>query len=350
MSSAMPRISVVAPVFNEVRETLNEFVRRGSAAVEAITIDYEIILVDDGSRNETWEVICSLAATNEHIRGIRLTRNFGQHVAITAGLDHADGDWVVVMDSDLQDRPEVIPDLYAKAQEGFDVVFVNRAQRPEARFYRWLAGGFYRILNLLSGGEYNRLQGNFSIVSANAAQAFRQLREPTRFYGGQLRWVGFKQASITAVHGARFAGQPGYDFIKRLKLSFALIVGFSTRLLYLSIVLGLLMALASFVMAAYIVARTLLHPELPVPGWPSVMTAVVFTAGVTNVMVGLIGIYVGQIIEQTKARPLYIIGARTDGALEQGQALNLNNRLPKPSVVRSRDAYSPVKRGLDQRP
>jgi dolichol-phosphate mannosyltransferase len=137
------------------------------------------------------------------------------------------------------------------------------------------------------------------------------LREPTRFYGGLLRWVGLKQASITAVHGVRFAGRPGYDLFKRLKLGFALILGFSTRLLYLAIVLGLLMALVSFVMAGYVISKTLAHPELPVPGWPSVMTAVVFTAGVTNVMVGLIGIYVGQIFEQTKARPLYIIGART---------------------------------------
>jgi len=309
----MPRISVVAPVFNEIRATLNEFVRRVSAAVEPITGDYEIILVDDGSHNEAWEVISSLGAVNPRIRGIRLARNFGQHVAITAGLDQADGDWVVVMDSDLQDRPEVIPELYAKAQEGFNVVFVNRAQRPESRFYRFLAMFFYRILNLLSGGEYNRVQGNFSIVSANAVHAFRQLREPTRFYGGLLRWVGFNQASITAVHGVRFAGQPGYNFIKRLKLSFALILGFSTRLLYLAIVLGLLMALASFVMAAYVVSETLAHPELPVPGWPSVMTAVVFTAGVTNVMVGLIGVYVGRIFEQTKARPLYVIGAQTGG-------------------------------------
>jgi len=320
--TAMPRISVVAPVFNEVRDTLNEFVRRVSAAIEPITSDYEIILVDDGSSNEAWEVICFLAATNSGVRGIRLARNFGQHVAITAGLDQADGDWVVVMDSDLQDRPEVIPDLYAKGQEGFDVVFVNRAQRPESRFYRFLAMCFYRILNLLSGGDYNRVQGNFSIVSANAVQAFRQLRETTRFYGGLLRWVGFKQSSITAIHGARFAGQPGYNFFKRLKLSFALIVGFSTRLLYLSVVVGLLMALASFVMAAYVISHTLAHPELPVPGWPSVMTAVVFTAGVTNVMVGLIGIYVGQVFEQSKGRPLYVIGGQTGiGALSRARML-----------------------------
>jgi len=310
----MPRISIVVPVFNELRETVQELVRRVSAATERITTDYDIILVDDGSSNDGWEVICSLAAVNQHIHGIRLARNFGQHVAITAGLDHAKGDWVVVMDSDLQDRPEVIPELYAKVQEGFDVVFVNRAQRTDPRFYRVLAMCFYRLLNFLSGGEYNRLQGNFSIVSANAVRAFRQLREPTRFYGGLLRWIGFKQTAITAVHGIRFAGQPVYNFTKRVTLAFNLIIGFSTRILYISIILGLLMALASLLMATYVIAFALAHPELPVPGWPSVMTAVVFTAGVTNITVGFTGIYVGKIFEQTRSRPLYIISQTTAGA------------------------------------
>jgi polyisoprenyl-phosphate glycosyltransferase len=313
----MPLISVVTPVFNELRQTLHELVRRVDAAIETITHDYEIILVDDGSRNDAWEVISSLAMVNAHVRGIRLARNFGQHAAITAGVDQAAGDWVVVMDSDLQDRPEVIPELHAKAQEGYDVVFVNRAQRAEPWLYRVLATSFYRILNLLSGEEYNRLQGNFSIVSAHAVKAFRQLREPTRFYGGLLRWVGFNHTSITAVHGARFAGQPSYNFVKRLEFGFGLIVGFSTRLLYMSIILGLLMALASFVMAAYVVAKTFAHPELPVPGWPSVMTAVVFTAGVTNMSLGLTAIYIGRIFEQTKGRPLYVIGCQTGGILSR---------------------------------
>ncbi len=314
----MPHICVVAPVYGELRATLHEFVQRVERAICPITREYEIVLVDDGSQNDAWEVICSLAAADQRVRGIRLARNFGQHVAITAGLDHADGDWVVVMDSDLQDRPEIIPELYAKVQEGFDVVFVNRAQRPESLFYRFLAACFYRLLNLLSGGEYNRLQGNFSIVSANAVRAFRQLREPTRFYGGLLRWVGFKQTTIKAVHGIRFTGQPGYNFTKRLTLAFNLIVGFSTRILYISIVLGLLMALASFVMATYIVAMALAQPGHPVPGWPSVMTAVVFTAGVTNITVGFTGIYIGKIFEQTRGRPLYIVSHKTASAvLEQ---------------------------------
>lgn len=308
----MPEISIVAPVYNQRADTLIELVRRVSAAVSAISDDFDIVLIDDGSVNDAWLTISNLARNNPRVRGVHLSRNFGQHVAITAGLDHADGNWVVVMDADLQDRPEVIPELYAKACEGYDVVFVNRAQRPEPLIYRTIAAVFYLILNALSGQDYNRLQGNFSIVSAGAVRAFRQMREPGRFYGGMLRWVGFRHGSITAQHAAPDAGQTSYSFRKRVRFAFNLIASFSTRLLYISIVIGLLMALASFVAAGIIIIEKLRYPQYPLQGWPSLMTAIFFTAGVTNVAIGLTGIYIGQILQQTKGRPLYIVAATTD--------------------------------------
>src|ERR1700676_1619797 len=166
----MPEISVVAPVYNQRAETLIELVQRVSVSVSAITEDFEIVLVDDGSVNDAWLTIADMARGNPKVKGHHLARNFGQHVAITAGLDHANGNWVVVMDADLQDRPEVIPELYAKARQGYDVVFVNRMQRPESFVYRMIAASFYLVLNALSGQDYNRLQGNFSIVSANAVR------------------------------------------------------------------------------------------------------------------------------------------------------------------------------------
>lgn len=307
----MPELSVVAPVFNQRAETLLELVQRLSSAIAAITSDFEIILVDDGSVNDAWPTITKLALGDPKVRGFRFARNFGQHVAITAGLDHADGKWVVVMDADLQDRPEVVPELYAKAQEGYDVVFVNRAQRPESLVYRMTAACFYFFLNALSGQDYNRLQGNFSIVSADAVRSFRLLRETPRFYGGILRWVGFRHGSISIQHAAPDAGQTSYSFLKRVRLALSVILGFSTRLLYISIAIGLIMAVASFVMAGFIVIEKLLYPEYPVLGWPSVMTAIFFTAGVTNVAIGLTGIYIGQILQQTKERPLYIVAATT---------------------------------------
>lgn len=308
----VPVVSVVAPVYNQRSETLAELVRRVSTAVSAISQDFEIILIDDGSANDAWRVIGKLARVNPKVRGFHLARNFGQHVAITAGLDHADGDWVVVMDADLQDRPEVIPELYAKAQEGFDVVFVNRAQRPEPLIYRIATAIFYWVFNALSGQGYNRLQGNFSIVSGQAVRAFRLLREPDRFYGGILRWVGFRHASITAAHAAADGGLSSYSLAKRIRFAFNLIVGFSTRLLYVSIVIGLLMALVSFIMASFIIIEKFLQPQYPLPGWPSVMTAIFFTAGVTNVTIGLTGIYIAQILQQTKGRPLYVVSETTD--------------------------------------
>lgn len=307
----MPEISIIAPVYNQRAQTLHELVRRLSISVSTLTDDFDIVLVDDGSSNDAWMTITEIARANPKVRGFHLSRNFGQHVAITAGLDHADGRWVVVMDADLQDRPEVIPELYFKAREGYDVVFVNRAKRPESLIYRIAAAGFYLVLNALSGQEYNRLQGNFSIVSANAVHAFRRVREPGRFYGGMLRWIGFRHASITAEHAAPDAGQTSYSFFKRVRFAVSLIVSFSTRLLYTSIAVGLIMALASFAMAGFIITEKFLYPDYPLQGWASVMTAIFFTAGVTNVAVGLTGIYIGQILLQTRGRPLYIVAATT---------------------------------------
>jgi polyisoprenyl-phosphate glycosyltransferase len=310
----MPEISVVAPVYNQRSKTLVELIQRLSASISLITEEFEIVLVDDGSANDAWSTISEIARGNPRVRGYQLARNFGQHVAITAGLDYANGNWVVVMDADLQDRPEVIPELYAKAQQGYDVVFVNREQRPESFAYRMIAASFYLILNALSGQSYDRLQGNFSIVSAKAVRAFRLLREPGRFYGGMLRWVGFKHGNINASHAAPDAGRTSYSFLKRLRLALGIIVSFSTRLLYVSIVMGLIMAVASFVMAGFIVMDKILYPEYPLQGWPSLMTAIFFTAGVTNVAIGLTGIYVGQILQQTRGRPLYVVAATTSPA------------------------------------
>jgi dolichol-phosphate mannosyltransferase len=298
-------------VYNQSAETLIELAQRLTASISTITADFEIILVDDGSVNDAWSTISGLALDNPKVAGLHLARNFGQHVAITAGLDRADGNWVVVMDADLQDRPEVIPQLYAKAQEGYDVVFVNRMHRPESFIYRMIAAVFYLILNALSGQEYNRLQGNFSIVSAKAVRAFRTLREAGRFYGGILRWVGFKHGSISASHAASHTGETTYSYVKRARFALSLIVGFSTRLLYISIVVGLLMASVSFVMAGLIIIDKILYPNYPLQGWPSVMTAIFFTAGVTNVTIGLTGVYIGQIFQQTKGRPLYVVAATT---------------------------------------
>jgi polyisoprenyl-phosphate glycosyltransferase len=326
----MPHISIVAPVYNEAAVTLKALVDRVADALRPITADFEIILVDDGSRNETWQDICAIAAANPKVKAIRLTRNFGQHPAIAAGLDHASGDWVVVMDSDLQDRPEVIPELYETVKAGFDVAFVDRVARPESLFHQFMASTFYKLLNLLAGQRFSNKQANFSIISREVVEAFRHVPDRERFYGGTVRWLGFHQTSITARHGERFAGNPAHNLKARFRFALQLILGYSTRLLYVAIVLGLLMAATSFVMAAGIVVYAISYPELPVPGWPSVITAVFFAAGVTNVMLGLIGIYLGDLTERSKGRPPYLVQRRV-GDLpgnEAAKTQSLAEKLP----------------------
>src|SRR5258708_9742902 len=312
----MTTISVVAPVYNELNETLCALADRVSEAVSSIAQNLELILVDDGSRAEQWDVLCALSRARQDVKGIRLARNFGQHAAIAAGLDQACGDWVVVMDSDLQDRPEVIPELFREVCRGFDIVFVNRAQRPESAAYRLLALIFYRLLNLLSGEYYERRQANFSILTRQVVCAFRSVPDRDRFYGGVVRWLGFRTSSIVAPHGTRLYGKTTYKLRGRIRFAFKIIFGFSSRLLYAAILVGLVMAVLSFVAVAVIVTNKILHPMLPVPGWPSVMTAVFFTARVTNVMVGFVGVYVGNLFEQSKSRPIYVVAQTTASSSE----------------------------------
>src|SRR6266550_3840076 len=171
----MPYISVVVPVYNEEATTLSELALQLKTAVAAITDDFELILVDDGSHNDAWASIISLSQADRRITGIRFTRNFGQHAAIAAGIDHANGDWVVVMDSDLQDRPVVISDLYRRANEGFDIVFVSPTNQPESVLYSWMTRVFYGLLHFLTGYGLNHRQGNFSIITRDVADAYRHV-------------------------------------------------------------------------------------------------------------------------------------------------------------------------------
>ncbi len=305
--SPMVQISVVAPVYNEQASTLNELVRRVARAAGSITEDYEIILVDDGSRLKTWYAVAALARVSPRVKGVRFSRNFGQHPAISAGLDYARGEWVVVMDSDLQDRPEVIPQLYAKAQEGYDVVFVNRLRRPESALYLWISGLFYKILNFLADSAYNRMQSNFSIISKDVLRAFRRVPDRDKFYGGTIRWLGYQIGAIDAEHGVRYSGRTAYNFLGRLRFARRIIVGHSTRLLYVAPVIGALMALTGLVMSIIIIAAKLSSPDAPPPGWASVMTAVFLAGGVTNIMLGLIGLYLAELFDWSKGRPRYVV-------------------------------------------
>jgi len=306
----MPRLSIVAPVFREAK-VLPELYQRVSAALLPVTLDFELVLVSDGGNDGSWEVIKELSAADPRVKGIKFTRNFGQHLAISAGLDACDGDWVVVMDSDLQDRPEVIPQLFAKAQEGYEVVFVARKDRPESPLYRFAARGFFRLLRILAKTNYDPSHGNFSIISRRVVERYRAMGETLRFYGGILDWLGFERTSIEAQHGERFAGQPGYDLRKRLKLAGEIILAHSDRPLHFSVVFGLAISALSGATGCYMILRSVFFKHYSVEGWTSLMVSLFFMSGIILLVLGIIGIYIGKIFNEIKRRPLYVVGDTT---------------------------------------
>lgn len=301
----MTNLSVVIPVLNE--ETLiQELVNRVKSNLEKITQDYEIVLVDDGSVDSTWDKIVSEANLEKRIKAIKFSRNFGHHYAITAGLRQSSGNWVVVMDGDLQDRPEVIPDLYNKAQEGFEVVFVSRKNRPESVQYKVAQKIFYFFLRKLSGMDFDSNQANFSIISRKVVEAFGGFSENTRFYGSTIKWLGFNRTQIFADHGQRFSGKPSYTLKKRFKLASDIILSFSERPLRFAISIGVLISMLSLVLTAWIIYKSIFF-DFSVTGWASVISAILFSSGVILVVLGVSGIYIGEIFKQVKNRPLYII-------------------------------------------
>ena len=301
----MQEISVVAPIYNE-EQTISEFVKQVTNTLNQISIDYEIILVDDGSDDNSWEKIKTEVISNSNIRGIKLSRNFGHHYAISAGLDKANARWIVVMDSDLQDRPDVIKDLYSKAKEGYEVVFVSRINRPESFGYLFLQKMFYKLLNLFSGLKFNSKQANFSIIGHKVVDAFRQFPENARFYGSTIKWLGFKTTQINAPHGTRFSGKPSYTFKKRVKLALDIILSFSDRPLKFAIYFGTFMASIAIIMSVWIVWGAL-NGEFVVLGWASLMASIFFVGGSILIVLGILGIYLGRVFNEVKNRPLYVI-------------------------------------------
>jgi dolichol-phosphate mannosyltransferase len=301
----MTELSIVIPVFNE-SELIKELVKRVKSNTESITTDYEIILVDDGSNDSTWSEILREANLEKRVKGLKFSRNFGHHYAITAGLHQSSGKWVVVMDGDLQDRPEVIPQLFKKATEGFDVVFVSRQNRPEKLYYRLAQKVFYWLLRNLSGIDFDSRQANFSIINRKVVEAFKSFPENARFYGSTIKWLGFKRTQIFADHGQRFSGRPSYTLKKRIKLATDIILAFSERPLKFAIGLGTLMSLLSFIFIFWIFYRVIFL-EYIISTLVSLVTVMFFSTGIILIVIGITGIYIGEIFRQVKNRPLYII-------------------------------------------
>ena len=301
----MPQIGVVIPVY-KAEACLEELYRRLTAALETITDNFEILLVEDCGGDRSWPMIVDLAKRDPRVKGLQFSRNFGQHYGITAGLDHCDSDWVVVMDCDLQDRPEEIPRLYAKAQEGYDVVVARRGRRNDPVLKRLTSWLFYRVFSFLSDMDYDGDTGNFHIVSRKVVKSFRSMRERLRFFGGLVTWMGFPTASIHVQHDERFAGETSYTFGKLWRFAGEIVIAYSDKPLRLSIRFGFVIALIAFIYGSYIVYRALVH-DIPIMGWSSLIASVYFLGGVIISILGIIGIYLGKAFDETKKRPLYIV-------------------------------------------
>lgn len=269
-------------------------------------VSYELILVDDRCPKHSWQTITDLAEHDHAITGVRLSRNFGQHPAIQAGLSQVRGAWIVVMDCDLQDRPEEVPRLWAKALEGFDVVRAKRLNRNDPRYRRLMSSAFYAVLSYLTDTRQNPEFSNFGIYSRQVIDVVTQWQEESKYFPAIVSWVGFSQSTLTVEQDRRFSGPSSYTFVKLVKLGVNVIVGFSDKPLKLVMVAGFAMALLSFGMALFILVSHLMG-FLTVEGWASIALSLWFLAGCLLFALGLTGLYVGRILVEVKGRPSFII-------------------------------------------
>lgn len=299
------KMSVVVPVYG-CPAAVRPLVERLSHTIEQITQDYELILINDACPLGSWSEIIAVSQENVHVIGINLARNFGQACAILAGLDQSTGDWIVVMDCDLQDRPEGILDLYHKAMEGYDVVFARRKDRKDTKLVKALSKSFYKVYNYFTNGNYDGSINNFSIASRQVIDQFCAMREQTRAYTLFIKWLGFKQAEIDIEADARYEGKSAYSFKKKMNLAYRLITSQSNKPLVLSVQVGMCCAIGAFIFMFYQIARYFLIGNIPV-GWTSLIVSIYFMGGLILIAVGILGIYIGNIFNETKQRPLYVI-------------------------------------------
>lgn len=312
MQPDTPLISVVIPVYR-AEKMLDELYTRLRAALETVTPHFEIVLVEDCGPDCSWDVIERLAAADPRVVGLQFSRNFGQHYGITAGLDICKGSWVVVMDCDLQDAPEEIPRLYAKAQEGYDVVLALRGERQDPLLKRFTSWLFYRLFSYLADIDFNGDSGNFRIMSRKVVRNFTKMREQLRFFGGHVQWMGFPTTGIRVQHAERLEGTSSYTFAKLFKLASDTIIAYSDKPLRMAARLGLTMAAVSLVFGTFILGRALLQGSA-VPGWSSLIVSLYFIGGLIIGILGILGIYLGKAFDEAKKRPLYIVRRLTPNA------------------------------------
>ncbi|MBQ7251568.1 MAG: glycosyltransferase family 2 protein [Kiritimatiellae bacterium] len=300
-----PLISIVSPVYHG-EKMVAELVRRNKESLSAITEDFEIILVNDASPDNSWTEIEKQCRLDPRVKGLDLSRNFGQHYAITAGLRYASGEWIVVMDCDLQNRPEEIPNLYRKAREGFDIVFARRARRKDGFLKRQSSVLFHRLFRLLSGLETDSAIANFGIYRRCVIAEFNKMPERVRFFPVQIGYLGFKTATVDVVHAERANGKTSYRLLSLLRLGFDVMLSNSNKPLQFAVGFGFFMSALSFALALYnVIAKC--AGIICVPGYTTTIFSIWFIGGLLLFVVGIVGLYVGKIFDQVKGRPLFVV-------------------------------------------
>lgn len=300
-------ISIVSPIFNE-EDTLPEFYRRLSAVLQEYGDQYEIVLVNDGSRDNSLNMMREINANDQRVKIVNLSRNFGHQIAICAGMDHASGNIIAIMDSDLQDPPEVLPKFFGKQKEGYDVVYAVRKNRKEGILKKTAYAVFYRLLIRMANVNIPLDSGDFCVISRRVLDILKTMPERNRFLRGLRSWIGLCQIGLEYDRDKRFAGEVKYTFSKLFKLAFDGFVSFSYIPLRVSSVMGLIVSALSFIgviiifYLSFFTSRT-----VAVPGWASVVVSIFFIGGVQLLTIGIIGEYIGRIYDEVKQRPLYVI-------------------------------------------
>ncbi|MCZ8513294.1 glycosyltransferase family 2 protein [Paenibacillus filicis] len=308
--------SVVVPVYNE-EPVLRETYRRLTEVMRRTGERYELLFVNDGSRDRSAAILGELCAGDPAVKAIHFSRNFGHQIAITAGMDHAAGHAVVVIDADLQDPPELIEAMIGKWKEGYDVVYAKRTERKgETRFKRWSAHLFYRTLRALTDVDIPADTGDFRLIDRKVCDAMKTIREKNRFIRGLVSWLGFKQTSVEYSRDERWAGETKYPLGKMLKLSADALTSFSHKPLKLATYIGFALSGGSF-LALLITVYLKLFMASTIAGWASIICLSLLFNGVILLILGIIGEYIGRIYDESKDRPLYLIGAREGFAKER---------------------------------
>lgn len=302
----MKKISIVVPMYNE-QEVAKEFYNRTiSVLTKLIEYDYEIIVVNDGSRDKTLEILLNIVREDEHVKVINFSRNFGHQAAITAGIENATGDAIITIDADLQDPPEIIVDMIREYEKGYDIVYAKRKSRKKDTFFkRETAKLYYKILNKLSDIKIPENVGDFRLISKRVQEVFIKLPEKDRYVRGMFAWMGFNQTMVEFDRASRYAGKTKYSLSKMIKLALSGIVGFSTKPLRIIFKLGLATTFISFILMIYAIVMKILGSVEN--GWSSIMVAITFIGGIQLLSLGIVAEYIAKIYGEVKERPVYII-------------------------------------------